>query len=141
MRMFKVVEADLFGVAPITDGGYRAEWPAPTSHLQENTRLFLSPNDERVGSAPAWTAGDPPVHPSPRPRVHPDCLGRGIGTAVPNAIHVLRQAATRSLAPRVDVGSLTRARRLHRRTGMRVARQSALDESELRPGEELGRSI
>jgi GNAT superfamily N-acetyltransferase len=70
------------GVKEYDEEGLRLEWGVPGFNPATDTRLVFSQDGTLVGYGEMWNTDAPYVRAYTWGRVHPDHLGRGIGSAL-----------------------------------------------------------
>jgi ribosomal protein S18 acetylase RimI-like enzyme len=82
VAMFNLCSRRTSGIEEFTLQEYVAEWTAPVTNLESDTRVAVTPEGKIVGVIEVWNTAPPYVLNWVWARVHPEYEGHGIGTAL-----------------------------------------------------------
>jgi len=84
VNLFNLYAEHYLGIQGFTIDTTKNEWTTPKFNPETDIRLVFDPEEKLVGYIDVWTISNPPVHPWVWGRVHPEYVGRGIGTYLLN---------------------------------------------------------
>jgi len=81
IALFNTCSLEQIGKEQFEVEDIKGEWESPSFDLERDTRVVVSPEGELVGYVEVWDT-EPHVRLYSWGRVHPECRGQGIGTAL-----------------------------------------------------------